>query len=344
MTIELPVFHLGAGGFSPAQQHVLSDAVRAASGPTQWLIGELAGADAWWVNGARLQMLGQDRVRVGPGSPAEKSVQLYLPEIDRPVAFSQPIACPQFQPAFTFDPSSQPSINAVLEKFDAWLSPLTAQFCLASHIVEHQTALGSGVFDVSVNGSLVAVVDMKGDIGVLPSTGPADFEQSFWRRRPDAPVMPEQFVRTSLSQLIWQYAVRTQRDVLPAHYRTGLLYFRRPPRLPQRVLKDSHLLIMRELAREPMTFQALLQRTHLGEAMLSKDLAALYFVGAVTSNPKRACVSQRPRPVDQPDGMPGPHSGLPSAIDTVPPLPLPRKSRPVNDKTAPAALGPNDGW
>ena len=43
-------------------------------------------------------------------------------------------------------------MNRVLEKFDASLSPLTAQFCLASHIVEHQTALGSGVFEVSLNG------------------------------------------------------------------------------------------------------------------------------------------------------------------------------------------------
>ena len=337
MTIELPVFLLGFGGFSPAQQRAFGDAIQNASGPTQWLAGELAGADAWWINGARLQLVGDRTVRVAAGSPTERSLQLYLPDIDRPVAFSQPISCPGFEPAVTFDPQSQASMNAVLQKFDASLSALTAQFCLASHIVEHQTALGSGIFDVSLNGLLIGVVDMKGDIGVLPGVGPADLEQSIWKRRPEALPIPQQFVRTSLSQLIWQYAVRTQRDILPRHYRKGLLYFRRPPRLPQRMLKDAHLLLMRELAIEPMSFPALMQRTGMDERTLSRTVAALYFVGAVTANPKRAAVHQRPAAKHHVDSASGPHSGPPSGPDTVVPMPAPRRPRLV-DLTAPAAL------
>jgi hypothetical protein len=341
MTIELPVFHLGLGGFSPDQQQVFAGALQsAAATPTQWMLGELTSADAWWMNGARSQLIGETRVRVSAGSPTGKSLQLYLPDIDRPVAFSQPIACPQFRPAFTFDPASHASMHAVLEKFDAWLSPLTAQFCLASHIIEHQTALGSGVFEVSLDGALIAVVDLKGEVGVAPHVGPTDFEQSFWRRRPDALPIPEAFVRSSLSQLMWQYAVRTQRDVLPRHYRTELLYFRRPPRLPQRMLKDSHLLLMRELARQPACFDDLLQRTALAPVALARDLAALYFVGAVTSNPKRAGVNQRMRAANQPDSVSGLHSSLPSGLDTVVPLPAPRKPRVLNDRTVPAQLSP----
>lgn len=337
MTIELPVFLLGFAGFSPGHQQRFSEVLQSASGPTQWLVSEVAGADAWWVNGARLQMIGDCTMRVGAGSSTERSIQLYLPDVDRPLAFSHPISCPEFQPALTFDPESQASMDRVLEKFDAALSPLTAQFCLASHIVEHQTALGSGVFDVSVNGSLIAVVDMKGEIGVLPNVGPADLEQSFWRRRADALPIPQQFVRTSLSLLIWQYAVRTQRDILPRHYRTGLLYFRRPPRLPQRMLKDSHLLLMRELALEPMSFAALMQRTGLGEPALSRALAALYFVGAVTANPKRAGVNYKPQARDASGPESSPPSGPSSVPDTVPPLPAPRGAR-MLDRTAPAAL------
>jgi len=336
MTIELPVFLLGFGGFSLGQQRLFSDVLQSASGPTQWVMSEMAGADAWWVNGARLQMIGGRTVRVGAGSPTERSLQLYLPDIDRPVAFSQPISCPEFQPAFTFDPESNGSMNTVLEKFDASLSALTAQFCLASHIVEHQTALGTGLFDVSVNGSLIAVVDMKGEIGVLPNVGPADLEQSFWRRRADRLPIPQQFVRTSLSHLIWQYAVRTQRDILPRHYRTGLLYFRRPPRLPQRMLKDSHLLLLRELALQPLSFDALMQRTGIGDAALSRALAPLYFVGAVTANPKRASVNHRSAR-DRAGWAGEPHSGPPSDPHSVLPLPAPRRVR-MLDFTAPAAL------
>jgi hypothetical protein len=336
MTIELPVFLLGLGGFSPGQQRLFGDVLQSASGPTQWVGSEMAGADAWWVNGARLQMIGEQTVRVGAGSPTERSLQLYMPDIDRPVAFSQPISCPEFQPALTFNPESHASMNRVLEKFDASLSALTAQFCLASHIVEHQTALGTGLFDVSVNGSLVAVVDMKGDIGVLPNVGPADLEQSFWRRRGDPLPIPQQFVRTSLSQLIWQYAVRTQRDILPRHYRAGSLYFRRPPRLPQRMLKDSHLLLLRELALEPMGFEALMQHTGMADAALSRALAALYFVGAVTANPKRAGVNHRGAR-GRADSAGEPHSGPPSDPQSVMPLPAPRRRR-MLDFTAPAAL------
>jgi len=337
MTIELPVFLLGFGGFSTAQQTSFGRVLQSATGPTQWLASELAGADAWWINGARLQMVGDRTVRVPAGSPTDRSLQLYLPDIDRPVAFSQSSACPGFAPALTFDPLSQSSMNRVLEKFDASLSALTAQFCLASHIVEHQTALGTGIFDVSVNGSLIAVVDMKGDIGVRPSVGPADLEHSIWQRRPEALQIPQQFVRTSLSQLIWQYAVRTQRDILPAHYRKGLLYFRRPPRLPQRMLKDSHLLLMRELAMEPMRFAALMQQTGMDEADLSRSLAALYFVGAVTANPRRAAINHRPPSAEHADSAGGPHSGPPSTSDSVVPLPAPRRL-PRLDLTAPAAL------
>jgi hypothetical protein len=337
MTIELPVFLLGFGGFSAVQQRAFGEALQSASGPTQWLASELAGADAWWINGARLQMVADRTVRVPAEIPTERSLQLYLPDIDRPVAFSMSASCPGFDPAITFDPQSQASINMVLEKFDASLSALTAQFCLASHIVEHQTALGTGIFDVNVNGALVAVVDMKGDIGVMPSIGPADLEQSIWRRRAEAGPIPPRFVRTSLSQLIWQYAVRTQRDILPPHYRKGLLYFRRPPRLPQRMLKDSHLLLMRELAVGPMSFPALMQQTGMDEHALSRTLAALYFVGAVTANPKRAALNQRPDSKGQPESASGPHSGPPSSPDTVVPLPKPRIRRLV-DLTAPVAL------
>jgi hypothetical protein len=87
---------------------------------------------------------------------------------------------------------------------------------------------------------------------------------------------------------MWQYALRTARDVLPRRYRTDVLYFRRPPRLPQRQLRDSHLLLLRELAFAPGNFADLQQRTGLAGAQMAQDLAALYLVGAITSNPKRA--------------------------------------------------------
>ena len=104
------------------------------------------------------------------------------------------------------------------------------------------------------------------------------------------------------------------------------------------MLKDLDLLLMRELALEPMSFQALQQRTGLGETGLSRGLAALYFVGAVTANPQRAGINHGPLPQNQSDPAGGPDSGPPSAPDTVVPLPAPRRPRIAIDRTAPAAL------
>jgi len=338
MTIELPIFRLGLAGFSAEQQAELGVALQdMATGASVWQVSEVDGADAVWINGARVEWLGDDRLRVGSGTPAGRAVQLHLPDVGRPVAVTRPVACTEFKPLYSFDIASPASMEAVLARFDAWLAPLAAQFCLASHIVEHQTALGSGVFDASRDGTLLAVVNMQGETGVLPSAGPADFEEAVWRRRTEAAEIPEQFARASLAQLMWQYAVRTHRDVLPKHYRTGLLYFRRPPRLPQRMLSDSQLLLMRELAFEPATFETLGRRCELDELRLARDLAALYFVGTITSNPRRA--AKPPRRAYEPEANPGPHSCLPSGLDSVPSHETPARDV-AHDLTAPAPLGP----
>jgi hypothetical protein len=339
MTIELPILRLGLAGFSNEQQVLLGAALARAAAPTlAWEIDKLPQADAWWINGARAQLLPEATLRVSPASPTERSLQLHLPDIDRPVAFSTPLACAELAPAHTFDPASAASIRAVLEKFEAWLSPLCAQFTLASHIVEQQATLGNGSFGVEANGRLLAIVNMRGDIGVLPGVSPTEFENAEWRRRPASAGIPEQFARTDLSQLMWQYCLRTQRDLLPRHYRSGLLYFRRPPKLPHRLLQDSHLLLMRELAGGPASFEALKQRCGLHPKQLARDLAALYFVGSITANPKRAAPSQ-PR-CDEVDSSQNSQTSEPSGLDLVPPTVAAARPKFVSDLTAPAPMGP----
>jgi hypothetical protein len=250
--------------------------------------------------------------------------------VGRPVAFARPLPR-DFHALCSFDLSSRASIQAVLGKFESWLAPVAAQFCLAAHIAEHQSALGRGVFDLSMGGTLIALVDMQGEAAVKATAGPIDFEGAVWGRRNGPFLIPESFVRTSLSQLMWQYAVRTQRDLLPKHYRTAVLFFRRAPRLPQRMLKDSHLLLMRELAAGPATLPELAQRCRAPELQVARDLAALYLVGSITSNPRRA--SQPSRPPEEADS--GSSGGGSITSVRLPPQPA------GPDQTAPAPLGPD---
>jgi hypothetical protein len=339
MSIELPTLLLGLAGFSASQEESLRAALERSSSGT-WQPGKFADADGWWVNGARVQVLPDTTVRIAPGVPGSRSLHLDLHDVDRPIAFSLPLATRQLEPLFTFDADSPGSVAAILEKFEGWLKPLMAQFCLASRILEQETVLGTGVHHVSVNGRLIAVVDMRGEIGVLPTAGPLDFDDAIWHRLPEAAAIPDHFVRISLSQLMWQFAQRTARDVLPKRYREGTLYFRRPPRLPQRLLSDSHLLLLRELAGAPGDFVDLQQRTGLGAEAMARDLAALYFVGAITSNPKRAAPAAAPRGTDS-QLLPSQQHSVPSGLGAEAVAQPPVKRTPfISDMTAPAPIGP----
>lgn len=336
MTTELPVLRLGLAGFTDQEQRQLAQAVKTvAVGVVHWVICELDAADAWLVNGTRVQDMGEGRIRINAGVPTARSIQLSLEDTERPMAFSQP--CKVALPAFTFDLGSRPSLAAVLHKFETWHAALVAQFCLASHIVEHESALRGGVYELRQGDTLIAVVHLHGETAVLPSAGPADFDQSVWHRiAEDAPI-PDNFVRATMSHLMWQFGTRTQLDVLPQHYRAGPIYFRRSPRVAHRLLDDAHLFLLRELANDAATFDALQRRSGLAEDRLAHNLAALYYVGSITSNPKRA---MRP-PVrhTEVETTGEPHSNLPLGLDSVPPD-MGRHAGADPDMTAPAAFGP----
>jgi hypothetical protein len=345
MAIELPVLRLGLAGFSVQQVAELEAVLwRSAPGRHAWQIGQFGEADAWWLNGARTQRGADGTIRVLPAIPTERSLQLNIQEVDRPIGFAAPLPFLPPAPSYTFEIGSVSSINSVLEKFESWLQPVAAQFSLAARIIEQESVLGAGMYHVILNGRLLAVVNMQGDIGVFAGAGPTDFDDAMWSRQPGQTDIPESFVRTTLSELMWQYAIRTTRDVLPRRYRMGELYFRRPPRLPQRLLSDAHLLLMRELSTSSGTFAELQQRTGMAAANLAKTLAALYLVGSITSNPKRATVHRAATSREDIEPSQGlQHSIVPSALDgeSVPASqPARRRSQPQGDFTLPIPLVP----
>jgi hypothetical protein len=343
MSIELPLLHLGLAGFSVEEQEHLGRVLNDVTAGT-WRLGKFADSDAWVLNGARVQLLADSTIRVASGVVGGRSLHLNLADVDRPVAFALPLAPHRFDPLCTFNPRSPRSVTALLETFEGWMRPMMAQFFLASRILEQESVLGPGIHRVTANGVLIAIVDMRGEIGVLPTATETDFENAMWHARPssEAGQFPENFVRCNLALLMWQYAIRTSRDVLPARYRTGTIYFRRPPRLAQRLLTDAHLLLLRELAGSPDTFAGLQQRTGLGAVAMARDLAALYFVGAITGNPRRAApLAPGRRSSECHSSVPGSQpSVIPSALDADAAVSRPGRMPAFSDLTAPAPIGP----
>jgi hypothetical protein len=342
MTIEVPALRLGLAGFSEAQQKAAADAAKAAATPrSTWELAPFAEADAWWLEGRRTLLMPNKHLRVQPAVPSGRSVQIALADVDRPVGFSLPLVAPDLKPAVSFTLEEQRSAVQVLHQFAGFMQTLLAQFCLASSIADNQPTLGAGSWEVLRQGDLLAVVDLKLGACVDPTAVPTDFEGATWCVREHGAVMiPVNWPRASVSQLMWQYAQRTRRDLLPPHYRSKPLFFRRPPRLAQRQLRDAHLLLMRELVAHPgMSFEALQQSTGLADEPLARCLSALYVVGCITSNPRRASAAANlaaavrdPAPAKQSifesvmDTGPRPSElGPRAALDLTAPLPLTRE-------------------
>ena len=77
MDIEVPVLRLGVAGFSDAQQRVAAEAAGAAgTGRAQWQLVPFADADGWWLEGGRTLVLPSGYLRVQPGVPSGRSIQI----------------------------------------------------------------------------------------------------------------------------------------------------------------------------------------------------------------------------------------------------------------------------
>lgn len=302
---EQPQLRLALAGFNAAEQAALCVvlAQRAARRRIQWQLAQPGEADAWFVNGARVQRLPDGTFRIMPGVASGRAIRINLEDLDWPLAFSLPLAATDFRPTYSFESGSAPSIEAVLDQIEGWARPLMVQFYLASYLVQSELDLRSGVYHVTVNGKLVAVVSPRSGVGVWALADPASMRHAVWHHRPEsADAIPATFVRIEFADLMWQYAVRTTRDCLPAHYRTRTLFLRRPPKVAMRLMTDACLLLVRELGAMPGTLAELSQRTGMPAPQLSRHLAALCLVGAITSDPKRAGQAHGPQAVPEPTG------------------------------------------
>jgi hypothetical protein len=333
---ELPVLRLGLVGFAPAQQALLEAALADVDSGMAWQLSKLSHADAWCANGSALEVLADGSLQIGTPAAGMRPVRINLEDSDRPIAFSLPLTTQRLKDVTTFHLNSPASFKAILDRFEGWLRPMAVQLCLASYIAEHNLDLNTGVFHVTSKGRLQAVVSRTG-VGVLPIADPTDVIDASWAHRPPfADEIPRHFLRIGFPQLMWQYAMRTSRDVLPPRFRTGLIYWRGPPQLPNRLLTDTHLLISRELSQNPATFRDLADRTHVPDTQLARCLAAFYVVGAVTTNKRRAVGTS-------PDSNGAISSLRDSFRTTSASLPGDAEHPPsvVTDATAPAPLHPH---
>lgn len=330
--MEQPALWIGLAGFAPRERSVLEASLGRFDGLPRWQPGAFGDADAWWLNGAKARVMPDGKLKVAPGLPTERILNLNLDEVDRPVAFALPLAGDDLEPRCTFDPTSEPSILAVLSQFDRWLWLIRAQFALGAQLIGRSAQLRRGVYHVSHKGRLLAVLDFhQGKAALAPQAPPVELWEAEWSKRPiGAHDLPETFVPVTPTQLAWTYVRRTGRDMLPARYRTQTIYYRHVPGVPLRWLTDSQLMVLRELSAEHGTFEALRQRTGLPQATIEHDLSCLYYAYAITTTPGKAAPAAVPATDSQPHSVgPGFESILRGGAPSQPS---------DNDLTAPALL------
>ena len=336
---ELPILRLALAGFTPAEQEIIGTAAAQVTEGLAWRFSaSLSEADAVFINGRRIAPWQAGGVRIDSPTPGGPVVCIDLNDWQRPLAFSAPMAIAGMAGADSFDLLKPQSVGTVLTKFGGWLRPMAVQFWLASRIVKERLDLVSSVYHISVDGRLQAVVSRRNGIGVLPIADPSRLASAVWARRPTlADEIPGHFVQTALAEALWQYAMRTTRDLLPTYFRSGPIYWCRAPQLPQRMFRDSHLMIVRELAHAPASYADLGRRTGLSETVLARDLAALRLVGAVTQDRKQAL-----RITPQPSGDPvqGSEAAKFRSHGTAPNPTFKGQGVALGDKTAPAPLTP----
>jgi hypothetical protein len=287
-----PVLFLGLMGFTPDEAARIESQLQLTPvGGVQWRLARFGDADAWVVNGARTRMLAEDEVCVDPPSTQEEPVRLRLRDVDRPVAFSRPLASSDFEPACTFDLDSVSSIVILLAKLSQWLRPRAMLLAMADLLTLHAAGIRrrSRVWHLACDNRLVAVVDLQGEIGVLPDATLGDLARASWHPRPDAAgYVPDNFARKSIAGLLWEYAGRTQRDLLPARYRDVPIHLKRAPLLGHRLFSDAQLFVLRELSQAPRTFADLCASAKFSAEEIARALTAFYLVGSVTSSVPRA--------------------------------------------------------
>ncbi len=281
-----PILWLGLIGFSQEQQTLVQRLLlEMPSGWPCWRLAPYAVADAWWVDGAGLRLVGEGQIEVPAADTSGQPVSLDLGQIDRPIAFAHPLKAPGFEPRYIFDAADEASVRHVLQQFEAWLRPLRAQFALASEVVRREQSLRSGVHHLQLNGHLLAMVDLnRWSVGLSPKARPVDLLEATWQHRPAlAHDMPSHFLRIRLSHLLWAYAMRSVGDVLPPRLRSEPIYFRCAPMVAPSWLTEAHHQILKQLSTRALTFNALQKLNRVRAPALARDLACLYYAGAITS-------------------------------------------------------------
>ena len=337
--MPVPKMRMGLVGFADEKQ--LRNLLATRNRNLHWERWPFIEADALWINGAHAQPQRGNMVRIPSVDPAKPATVLNLKEIDRPTAFTLPFGNGYFTPPLAFDPHKVDQVADVLNVFEAALLDTAADLTLASEIAARRHELASPSYHLLVRGRMLAIFNASGEIGMAPQLAPHELEQADWAGRPAAGgEIPSHFRRTTIAQVMWNYVMRNVDDLLPSRYREGTIYWRRMPAVPPRSIREEHMMLISVLSTGPQTVASLADATGLSQAVVSQGLAALYFGGSLTTDPRKAGPTRAARARAAEEGWPSSMTSTFQPPQHVVP-PRPGKRARADMPTVPSPLEPH---
>ncbi len=287
--MELPLLRIGLLGFGRSDANLATAQIlSAATSRSRWEVVPFEDADLWLIHSPSVSM-GENRgLHIANPDAPHSPLTIYPHQTSRPVAFTMPLPG-AIDAVLAVDLTNTYQCASGLNQFATALPLQCAHFALGEQVASRQSNLRKGTYHLQFEGRMVAVVDLVAwRVGLAPDAKPIQLSLASWRHRPtDAAHMPQGFTVQTLEKPMWAYASRTTKAQLPSSYATELIYLRRLSVLPQSWLHQDHMNLIGMLSRQPMLLTELSRQTQLPAERLAACLAALYYIGTVTTDPRQ---------------------------------------------------------
>jgi hypothetical protein len=174
----------------------------------------------------------------------------------------------------------------LLTDLDMPMQPNALRYVLASQLVERYLAKEElkGLWHIQSADTLLAVVDFdRLQAAIRPDAHFLELDNAHWASRSTQAFAPEHFQGISIERLMWDYARRSGRNILPERYYERMIALRRYPRLSLTAMNEIELALLTLLRDQSHTLAQLCLKLGVAKEPMSQLLGALYFSGAITT-------------------------------------------------------------
>ncbi|MBS7807612.1 hypothetical protein [Variovorax sp. PCZ-1] len=174
----------------------------------------------------------------------------------------------------------------LLAGLDEQVQSQCARYVVAGMMVDRYLAKLplKGMWHLMCDGEMLAAVDFVNlKVAVREQTHFLEFDECIWVNRPSSAKLPQSFDIYPIEFVMWEYARRSERQLLPSRFFEQRISLRRFPRLPLAFMNDLDIALLASLRQSPQTLTQISQRLGLPSEQTARLMSAMYFSGAITT-------------------------------------------------------------